>query len=116
MYLPAVQNGIPSDEYWSKTFEEIIVQVDANQRIKEEDIKQEANLNYRLAQLMAYAMNEPSKMPSFESAYPFAGKVEEITEEERLVKEMEEDQQRMMIMAQAIKATRARKAKKQGVK
>lgn len=111
MYLPAVQNGIPSDEYWSKTFEEIIIQVNANQRNKEDELKQEANLNYRLAQLMAYAMNDPSKMPSFEAIYPFASEVKEMTEEEMKMKEMQEDQQYMMMMAQAIKATRARNQK-----
>lgn len=111
MYLPAVQNGIPSDEYWSKTFEEIIIQVNANQRNKEDELKQEANLNYRLAQLMAYAMNDPSKMPSFESIYPFASEAKEMTEEDIKTKEMQDDQQYMMMMAQAIKATRSRNQK-----
>lgn len=109
MYPIAVKEGIPSDEYWDKTLEEILVQVEANREKEKDELKVKANLDYRTAQLMMYAVNDPQSMPEFEKVYPFASESEQLTEEEKSMQEMQQEQQYMIMLAEQIKATRARK-------
>lgn len=112
MYPLAVQRGIPSDEYWEKTLEEILVQVDANQQNKQQEVVLQANLDYRMVQMIAYAVNEPQKMPNFEDAYPFTIEANEVSEEEKALLEMKRDQGIMLANIAQIQATRARKQAK----
>lgn len=109
MYPIAVKEGIPSDEYWNKTLEEILVQVEANREKESDGLKTKANMDYRMAQLMMYAVNDPQSMPDFEKVYPFASDAKKLTEEEIAIKEMQQEQQYMMMIAEQIKATRIRK-------
>lgn len=109
MYPLAVENGIPSDEFWGLTLEEINVQVEANQRVQEKETMLKANLDYRMVQMMAYAFNSPEKMPEFEKAYPFANQEVELTEEEKFLQEIERDKEIMMANIAMIAATRQRK-------
>lgn len=112
MYPIAVKGGIPSDEYWNKTLEEILTQVEANRERETDDLKVKANMDYRMAQMMMYAVNEPKSMPAFEKIYPFASDSAQVTDEEQATQEMENEQQYMMMIAGQIKATRARKSVK----
>lgn len=111
MYPLAVQNGIPSDEYWGLTLEEILIQVEANQKIREADVKQQAHMDYRMAQLVTFAFNDPEKLPKFELAYPFANDEQGLSPEEKALVEMQKEQALMIKTAEQIKATRARKQK-----
>lgn len=111
MYPIAVKQGIASDEYWEKTLEEILVQVEANREKESDGLKIKANLDYRMAQMMMYAVNDPQAMPEFEKIYPFASDEEQLTEEVKEMQEMQQEQQYMMMLAEQIKATRARKNK-----
>ena len=96
MYEPAVENGIPAQDFWSMTLEEILVQVEANQNRQLANLKQQASMDYRLSQAMIYAVNDPSKMPTFDTLYEFAK--EELTEEEKA--EQQAIQERQMFMQQ----------------
>lgn len=109
MYPLAVERGIPSDEFWSLTLEELNVQVEANQRVQEKETVLKANLDYRLAQMMSYAFNSPDKMPDFEKAYPFASQETQLTEEEKFALELERDKAIMMNTIAMMKATQQRK-------
>lgn len=111
MYLPAVENGIASDQFWGMTLEEILVQSHANQTIKEKDTKLQANMDYRMAQLMTYAFNKPESMPKFNEMYPFDEDEEDVmTAEEKEALEMKRDQQILMMNAELVKATRLKRA------
>ena len=48
MYPIAVKQGIASDEYWDKTLEEILVQVEANREKENDSLKMKANTNHAL--------------------------------------------------------------------
>lgn len=109
MYPMAVKSGIPSDEYWNKTLEEILVQVEQNREREKDELKAKANLDYRMAQLMSYALNDPQAMPDFDKAYPFMDELEQKTAEDLAEEEMKKEQQYMMMLAEQIKATRIRK-------
>ncbi len=71
MYPEAVSAGIDATEFWSMDFNEIMVQVGANRQREREELKKRAYMDHELAQLIAYAFNDPNKMPSVEKAYPF---------------------------------------------
>lgn len=112
MYPKAVEAGIDADKYWSMTYEEIIVQAEANARIKERELKEQAMLDYKAAQLQAYAFNDPKKMPKFDDHYSFSQETDDQAQDSskqnqqqdwRLMKE------RMMSYTEAIKRTREKK-------
>lgn len=109
MYPLAVQKGIPSDEYWNMTLEEILVQVDANQFNQEQSAMEKALFDYKMAQMLVYAFNEPKEMPSFENAYPFVNQKEEVPEEEKALLEIKRDQEILLANIAQIKATQMRK-------
>lgn len=71
MEQSAIEWGIPADEYWCMTFREIMFQVMANKKRHEIELKEKAMFDYKQAQLNAYAMNDPQKMPRAEKVYPF---------------------------------------------
>lgn len=72
MYRPAVEMGIDADKYWSMSYEEIVVQAEANKKIKERELLEKSMFDYKLSQLNAYAFNSPKEMPKFETHYPFS--------------------------------------------
>lgn len=110
----AIENGILASDYWYLTFGEILDQVKVNQKIRFNKLREQADMDYRMAQLMAYAMNDPSKMPKFDEAYPFliekpSEEEAQATAEERAYQEMLAEQQQMRMMATMIEQTRRRK-------
>ncbi|MFS1062456.1 hypothetical protein ACFC9E_08235 [Enterococcus faecium] len=114
MYPQAVEAGIPSTEYWGMTLEEIMIQVQANKKIKENELKERAMFDYSQQRLAVFAFNDPKKFPKFEEAYPFLKQIEQAveeakTEEESKQESMKRDQEIFMAQAEAIKATRKRK-------
>ncbi|MGX7025874.1 hypothetical protein [Vagococcus hydrophili] len=70
MEIQAIEIGIPATDYWSMTFDEIMIQCSANKKIKERDIKEKAMLDYSLIQGILYAFNDPKNMPKAEKLYP----------------------------------------------
>lgn len=112
MYPKAVEAGIDADRFWSMTYEEIIVQAEANQKIRKRELEEQAYLDYKATNLNAYAFNDPKKMPKFDEYYNFnhssSGAEEQTTPKQqdwRLMKA------RMMERAAMIKETKDRKAK-----
>lgn len=110
MYPKAVEAGIDADKYWSMTYEEIVIQAEANVAKRKQELEQQAMLDYKAAQLNAYALNEPKKMPKFEDHYPFA-KPEVENEEDNQQKQQDWRvmKERMMDYTQAIKKTQERR-------
>lgn len=106
IYPIAVQAGIRADEYWYMTLDEIMMQTMANTKRQQEEIVTRARMDHELAQLMAYALNEPSKMPSPEEAYPF---LRDFEPKEEPVPDWKKDQMELMLQAQKIKNARENK-------
>ncbi|EOH94847.1 hypothetical protein [Enterococcus pallens] len=118
MYPLAVESGIPATEYWAMTFEEIMVQVQANKKVRERDMRDKAIMDYKLAQLNAYSFNDPKKMPKLDEFYGLENDQvnesldgsekpqSELSAEERKWLKQKAD---MMQVAAAIKRTNARK-------
>ena len=116
LYPQAVQIGISSTEFWSMTFDEIMVQVEANKKRHENEIREKAMFDYSQQRMAIFAFNDPKNFPKFEEAYPFLAKIEEevsqaISEEEKRQQDMERDQAIMMQNISAIKATQERNNK-----
>lgn len=112
MYPRAVEAGIDADKYWSMTYEEIIIQAEANVAQKKQELEQQAMLDYKAAQLNAYALNEPKKMPKFEEHYPFT---QSSTQESETTQQQDwrVNKARMMEYTEMIKQTRKRKKQEQ---
>lgn len=114
MYPQAVEAGIPSTEYWGMTLEEIMIQVQANKKIKENELREKAMFDYSQQRLAVFAFNAPKEFPKFEEAYPFLKQIEQAveeakTEEETKQQAMQREQEIFLAQAQAIKATRERR-------
>ncbi|MDR2834266.1 MAG: hypothetical protein LBV67_11175 [Streptococcaceae bacterium] len=69
MYLDCVKLGIPAEEYWSYTFEELMIELEAIQYRREAELKEKATFDYRLVELIGFAVNDPQKMPKRGEAY-----------------------------------------------
>ena len=52
-------------------FGEIMTQISANEKRRLEDLRAKAYMDHRLSEMMAFAFNDPAKMPKVEEAYPF---------------------------------------------
>ncbi len=111
MYPKAVEAGIPADRFWSMTYEEIIIQAEANGKIRKRELEEQAYLDYKATQLNAYAFNDPKKMPKFDDYYNFDQV--SATEEDKAPKQQDWRimKARMMERAAMIKETKERKAK-----
>lgn len=107
MKLPAIESGIPADVYWTLTLDELFNQVEANHNRNLANLKQQAHMDYRMAQSMVYAFNDPSKMPSFEEQYAFAK--EELSEEEQIARQQEQERNLLLQKFMNVQATRQRK-------
>ncbi|GAX46765.1 hypothetical protein [Pseudolactococcus reticulitermitis] len=69
MYPLAVQQGVSAKDYWGLTYDELVVQLKANQSAKGEEFQVDATMNYSLAKLIAFAFHDPQKMPAFSEVY-----------------------------------------------
>lgn len=112
MYPKAIEAGIPAEKYWSMTYEEIISQAEANIAYRQKELEEQARLDYKAAQLNAWALNEPKKMPKFEEHYPFFKK-EPSQQEDSHQQDWKIMKARMQERAELIKKTRERKNKRE---
>lgn len=113
LYPQAVQSGISSTDFWTMTFDEIMVQVEANKKRHENEIREKAMFDYSQQRMAIFAFNDPKNFPKFEEAYPFLANIEEkvsqaISDDEQRQQDMERDQAIMMQNISAIKATQER--------
>ena len=116
LYPQAVEAGISSTDFWSMTFDEIMVQVEANKKRHENRLREQAMLDYYQQRMAIFAFNDPKSFPKFEEAYPFLNKIKEeveeaISDEEKRHQEMIRDQEIMIRNAMLIQETRKRKNK-----
>lgn len=116
MYPQAVEAGILATEYWGMTLEEIMIQVQANKKIKENELREKAMFDYSQQRLAIFAFNDPKKFPKFEEAYPFLKQIEQAvqeakSEEQEKAEAMQREQEIFLAQAEAIKATRERRKK-----
>lgn len=112
MYPKAVEAGIPAEKYWSMTYEEIVLQAEANVAIRKQQLKEKAMMDYKAAQLNAYGFNDPKKMPKPDQHYPFLKK-EDKQEQSNQPQDWEIMKARMIERTEMIKATRTRKNKQE---
>lgn len=108
MYPLAVENGIQADVYWSLLFVEIMTQIEANRKIHEVATKEKAMFDYKQAQLIMYAVNDPKKFPAMDKIYPVfneetESKAEMLSEPEKQIQEMNKDQAIFMQNAEMVK-------------
>lgn len=112
MYPKAVEAGIAAERFWGLSYEELIIQVRANAKIHQRELEEQAMLTYKQAQLNAYGMNEPKKMPKFQQIFPFVQVSSEIDGQEETSILKQQDwrvmKARMQEQAEMIKATRGR--------
>ncbi|MBU5243711.1 hypothetical protein KQH98_10550 [Lactococcus lactis] len=117
LYPQAVEAGISSTDFWAMTFDEIMVQVEANKKRHENELKEKAMFDYSQQRLAIYAFNDPKNFPKYEDAYPFLNQLKEevvqaVSEEEEKKKAMLADQEIMRQNAMLIQETRKRKSQK----
>lgn len=113
MYLKAVENGIPADKYWSMTYGEILTQAEANAAIHKRQLEEQAMMDYKAAQLNAFALNDPKKMPKFNDHYNFRVSSENSPSTSNQQQDWRIIKARMMERSMMIKETRARKEKRE---
>jgi hypothetical protein len=109
--------GISSNEFWGMTFEEIMIQVIANQENKVQDNKDRATFDYALATLFMYS-NDPKKMPKIEKAYPFLKESDEVdTRATRTptTPKWKIEQQNMLMLASQFNAKKQQENLRKGV-
>ena len=117
LYPQAVEAGISSTDFWAMNFDEIMVQVEANKKRHENELKEKAMFDYSQQRLAIYAFNDPKNFPKYEDAYPFLNQLKEevvqaISEEEEKKQAMLTDQEIMRQNAMLIQETRKRKSQK----
>ncbi|WP_029343766.1 hypothetical protein [Lactococcus lactis] len=117
LYPQAVEAGISSTDFWGMTFDEIMVQVEANKKRHENELKEKAMFDYSQQRLAIYAFNDPKNFPKYEDAYPFLNQLKEevvqaVSEEEEKKQAMLTDQEIMRQNAMLIQETRKRKSQK----
>ncbi|WP_270220121.1 hypothetical protein [Lactococcus lactis] len=117
LYPQAVEAGISSTDFWAMTFDEIMVQVEANKKRHESELKEKAMFDYTQQRLGIYAFNDPKNFPKYEDAYPFLKQLKEevvqaVSEEEEKKQAMLTDQEIMRQNAMLIQETRKRKSQK----
>lgn len=117
LYPQAVEAGISSTDFWAMTFDEIMVQVEANKKRHENKLKEKAMFDYSQQRLAIYAFNDPKNFPKYEDAYPFLNQLKEevvqaVSEEEEKKQAMLTDQEIIRQNAMLIQETRKRKSQK----
>ncbi|MFT8324782.1 hypothetical protein [Oenococcus sicerae] len=81
-------------------FEEIMVQALANNKNRLQDMKSRALMDHKQAELMAFALNDPSKMPTAEESYPF---LKEQPKAAETIPDWKKDQLLLMQQSQRVK-------------
>lgn len=104
MYPMAVNAGIPADEYWGMTIREITIQAQANRQRHMDELRERAVMDHKLSELMAYAVNEPNKIPGVDKMYGFLEEKADEPKEE--IPEWKKDQIEFMKQAELIRAAR----------
>ncbi|ORN39603.1 hypothetical protein FAM23282_01441 [Lentilactobacillus parabuchneri] len=100
----AVRSGITVERFWDMNLREIIIQSKANQAHRIDVLKERAIMDHKLSELMAYAVNEPNKMPDVHKMYGFLDKSErEKAQQETEMPEWKRDQIEFMKQAEKIK-------------
>lgn len=117
LYPQAVEAGISTTDFWAMTFDEIMVQVEANKKRHENELKEKAMFDYTQQRLGIYAFNDPKNFPKYEDAYPFLNQLKEevvqaVSEDEEKKKAMLTDQEIMRQNVMLIQETRKRKSQK----
>lgn len=84
------------------TYLEIIVQVEANKKRYELEMKNEAMFRYNSATLNAYALNAPNEMPKIEEIFPFMKTEEQQVPISEQPYDMEEDRAIFMRAAMGV--------------
>lgn len=83
---------------------EIMTQIKANEERRLSEWKAKAYMDHRLSELVAYAVNDPAKMPKIEEAYPFVqDDVDQITQVSPEESDWKKDQALFMQQAQRIR-------------
>lgn len=81
-----------------------MTQIKANEKRRLEDLRAKAYMDHRLSEMMAFAFNDPAKMPKVEEAYPFVrDKVQQVEETSSQEPEWKQDQIILMQQAQRIR-------------
>ena len=116
LYPQAVEAGISSTDFWTMTFDEIMVQVEANKKRHGNQLHEQAMFDYSQQRMAIYAFNDPKHFPKFEEAYPFLTQIKRdieqaVSEEDKRKQAMQTDQEIMRQNAMLIQETRQRKNK-----
>lgn len=81
-----------------------MTQIAANRKRELNDLRAKAYMDHRLSELVAFAINDPAKMPKLEEAYPFVkddmNQIEQPSEKEP---DWKRDQAILMQQAQRIR-------------
>jgi hypothetical protein len=114
---PAIDAGIPADRYDDMTYLEIVAQIKANRKRHLEQLREQAVMDHTQASLMAFALNDPQKMPSVAKAYPFISDDGEVSQSSSPAPEKQlepqpawqNDQAMLLQQSMIVKATLERK-------
>ncbi|WP_261806140.1 hypothetical protein [Lapidilactobacillus luobeiensis] len=68
---PAIESGIRADEFETMTLNEILDQMHAYRKRDMDKLREKGVMDHKQAELIAFAFNDPSKMPSIQETYPF---------------------------------------------
>ncbi len=99
-----MESGIEADHFWNMDFGEIMTQISANEKRRLEDLRAKAYMDHRLSEMMAFAFNDPAKMPKVEEAYPFVkDNLDQTNERSEEEPDWKKDQIIFMQQAQKIK-------------
>ncbi|WP_304652223.1 hypothetical protein [uncultured Ligilactobacillus sp.] len=83
---------------------EIMTQIKANNKRRLEEWRAKAYMDHRLSELVAFAVNDPAKMPKAEEAYPFIrDDVDQAEQESQEDSDWKKDQALFMQQAQRIR-------------
>lgn len=111
----ALRAGISVERYWSMDMNEIIAQSKANNQRKYDQLKERAIMDHKLSELMAFAVNEPNKMPDIKKMYGIDVEANEPeTQSAEPIPDWKKDQAEFMKQAEMIRNSRNAKKNKQG--
>lgn len=85
------------------TFTEILDQMRANQKIQQDKLTEQAVMDHKQAELIAYAFNDPQHMPGLKKAYPFLDKFMDDESQEE-IPEWKIEQAEFLTQAMRVKA------------
>jgi hypothetical protein len=71
LQMTAAKHGIHAERFWKMSYQDILVQLEANTEARKRELQEQSVMDYIQSQLNAYAMNEPNKMPKYEKMYAF---------------------------------------------